>query len=67
MDYNFDERKIQPRGDDDLNWASGEPAPRVEVAYSTSSTGVDVRFDRPVSAASAGIVGNYFFQFGQFP
>jgi predicted extracellular nuclease len=67
MDYHFSERKLQPRGDDDLDWASGEPAPDLEVAYCTSNTEVDVRFDRPVDEVTAGMISNYFFvDSGQF-
>ncbi len=66
--FSFGEFKLNPRDNDDLDWASGEPAPEVEVAYCTSNTQVDVRFDRDVDAVSAGDELNYFFNnLGEFP
>lgn len=66
--FHFGEFKLNPRGNDDLDWASGEPAPGVEVAYCTSNTQVDVRFDRNVDPVSAGDELNYFFNnLGEFP
>jgi hypothetical protein len=66
--YGFGEHKLNPRDNDDLDWASGSPAPGVRIAYSTSNTQVDVRFDRNVDPVSAGDELNYFFNnLGEFP
>jgi hypothetical protein len=66
--YSFGEHKMNPRDNDDFDWASGEPAPGVEIAYCTSNTQVDVRFDRDVDPVSAGDELNYFFNnLGEFP
>lgn len=66
--YGFGEHKLNPRSNDDFDWASGEPPPGVEIAYCTSNTQVDVRFDRDVDPVSAGDELNYFFNnLGAFP
>jgi hypothetical protein len=66
--YDFSEFKLNPRDNDDFDWAAGEPAPGVETAYCTTNTVVDVRFDRDVQQASAEDELNYFFNnLGQFP
>jgi len=66
--FSFGDFKLNPRDNDDLDWASGEPAPGVEIAYCTSNTQVDVRFDRDVDPVSAGDELNYFFNnLGEFP
>jgi len=66
--YGFGEHKLNPRSNDDLDWASGEPPPGVDIAYCTSNTQVDVRFDRNVDPVSAGDELNYFFNnLGAFP
>jgi len=59
LDWAFNDRRIAPRGDNDIVFTSPAPAPVPNLAYSTAENKIKVRFNVNLQTASAQTTTNY--------
>ncbi|MBN2171404.1 MAG: T9SS type A sorting domain-containing protein [Candidatus Krumholzibacteriota bacterium] len=62
--YNYDDFKLEPRGNYDLVFTGADPAPAIDWACATGDATVDVKFDRDVEETTAENPFNYFLDQG---
>jgi hypothetical protein len=54
--------RLWPRGTEDLEFMGPPPGPNLTLAFATSDTSIQARFDRELDEESAEDVNNYFLQ-----
>jgi hypothetical protein len=62
--YNYDEFKLEPRGNYDLVYDGFAPAPNIDWAAAVGTDAIDVKFDRDVEILTAENPFNYFLDIG---